>query len=198
MMEHKEFSGTWQEIWTQKGAVAGTKEDALEMGGWNKTLTSAKEIVERIVSFMGIKPADRVLEIGCGTGGMAQYLDCNYVGIDYSVTSVKKCMEFFQKPALFAEANDLPFKDKYFDKCFAYGCFMYFPSIEYARQVVSEMRRVTKGGIFIGELPRESHEPKHLLFKENDFEVLGLRTMKGWAEPYTEKRFSAYGGVVEI
>ncbi len=32
-MEHKEFQGTWQEIWTQKGAVAGSKEDALEMGG---------------------------------------------------------------------------------------------------------------------------------------------------------------------
>lgn len=191
-MEHKEFQGTWQEIWTQKGAVAGSKEDALEMGGWNKTITSAEEIAGKIVDFLDIKPDDKVLEIGCGTGGLAQYIDCEYVGIDYSKTSVAKCMEFFQKTAFYAEANNLPFKDKYFDKCFAYGCFMYFPSMEYAEQVVSEMRRVTKGGIFIGEMPRESKEKKHLLFKESDMEKLGLKTIKGWAAPYQDVRFSAY------
>ena len=192
-MKHVEFSGNWQEIWTQKGNIVATKEDALEAGGWNHTETSAREIVHKLIKFMDIKSTDKVLEIGCGAGGMAQYLDCEYVGIDYSATSVRKCMEFFQKPALFAEANNLPFKDKYFNKCFAYGCFMYFPDKEYVEQVVSEMKRVTKEMIFIGELPRESHEPKHLLFREEDLEKLGLQTMKGWAEPYTEIRFSAYG-----
>ena len=191
-MEHREYSGTWKEIWTQKGAEAGTKEDALEMGGWNRTLTSASDIANRIVDFMQIKPNDRVLEIGCGTGGLAQYLECNYCGIDYSVTSVKKCMEFFQKTAIYAEANELPFRDKYFDKCFAYGCFMYFPSKDYVKQVVNEMRRVTRKMIFIGEMPMESHEPKHLLFERAEMEHLGLKTIAGWAEPYTRVRFSAY------
>ncbi len=191
-MIHKEYDGTWQEIWTKKGAVASTKEDSLELGGWNKTQTSAESIVNKMVEFMDIKPSDRVLEIGCGAGGMAQYLDCNYIGIDYSVTSVEKCMEFFKKPAIFAEANDIPFKDKYFDKCFAYGCFMYFPSMEYVKQVIAEMRRVTRTAIFIGEMPRESHEPKHLLFDEEEIQKLGLKTIKGWAEPYTKVRFSGY------
>lgn len=191
-MEHKEFSGTWQEIWTQKAAMAGTKEDALEMGGWNKTVSTAEESAKRIVKFLDIKPEDKVLEIGCGTGGLAQYIDCDYIGIDYSRTSVEKCMEFFQKSAIYSEARELPFKDKYFDKCFAYGCFMYFPSLEYMREAVAEMRRVTKFGILIGELPRESHEPKHLLFHEKDFTDLGLKTMRGWAEPYCDIRFSAY------
>lgn len=192
-METKVFDGTWKEIWTQKGAVAGTKEDALEMGGWTNTVTSAEEIANKIVDFLDIKPNDKVLEIGCGTGGLAQYIDCDYIGIDYSVTSIRRCMEFFQKPAIYAEANDLPFKDKYFDKCFAYGCFFYFPSMEYVREAVAEMKRVTSGMILIGELPKSSHEPKHLLFEEADMKGLGLDIMKGWAEPYTEIRFSAYG-----
>ena len=64
--------------------------------------------------------------------------------------------------------------------------------MEYAEQVVDEMRRVTKGGIFIGEMPRESKEKKHLLFKESDMEKLGLKTIRGWAEPYQDVRFSAY------
>lgn len=191
-MEHIEFSGSWQEIWTQKGAVVGTKEDALEMGGWTNTITPAKEIAAKIVDFLDIKPEDRVLEVGCGTGGLAQYIDCNYIGIDYSYTSVKRCMEFFQKPAIFTEANNLPFKDNYFDKCFAYGCFFYFPDMDYVRQVVSEIKRVTKGKFLIGELPKQSHEPRHLLFQEEDMKNMGLNVMKGWAEPYTEIRFSAY------
>ena len=191
-MEHKEFVGTWKEIWTQKGAMAGTKEDALEMGGWNKTETSAQEIVMRLVDFMKIKKTDKVLEIGCGAGGMAQYLDCNYIGLDYSKTSVQKCMEFFHKTAICANANDIPFKSNYFDKSFAYGCFMYFPSEQYVREVIAELKRVTKKMIFIGELPVESHEPKHLLFKKELFESEGFTVIDGWAKPYTKIRFSAY------
>lgn len=191
-MEHIEFNGTWKEIWTQKGAVAGTKEDALEMGGWTHTKTSAKEIAEKITKFLSIRSYDKVLEIGCGTGGIAQYMDCNYIGIDYSEPSVARCMEFFQKSAICTEADDLPFKDGYFDKCFAYGCFMYFPDLQYAKRVVKEMLRVTKMGILIGELPTESHESKHLLFNKGFFENLGFKIMGGWADPYRAIRFSAY------
>lgn len=191
-MEHIEYTGTWKEIWTQKGAMVGAKNDALEMGGWTHTETSAEEIVIRLSRFMRIQTVDRVLEIGCGAGGMAQYLDCEYVGLDYSATSVEKCMEFFHKTAICADANDIPFKDNYFDKCFAYGCFMYFPDKTYVEQVVSEMKRVTRGMIFIGELPTESHESKHQLFSRNQFEQLGLNVIDGWAEPYTKVRFSAW------
>lgn len=191
-MEHVEFSGSWKEIWTQKGAMRGGKEDALEYGGWDKTKSSAEKIVSKLVKLMDIKPTDKVLEIGCGAGGMAQYLRCNYVGIDYSESSVKKCMEFFEVPAICAEADNLPFKDKYFDKAFAYGCFMYFPSWEYSLKAIHEMRRVTKEIIFIGELPKQSHEPKHLLFSESDFASLGMEILRGWAEPYCDIRFSAY------
>ena len=192
MLEQKEFKGTWKEIWTQKGAVEGTKEDAELYGGWEKTITTASETAARIVDFLDIRPGDRVLEVGCGSGGLAQYIECEYVGIDFSKTLVQQWMQFFQKTAVYAEAADIPFKDKYFDKCFAYGCFMYFPSKEYMLQAVNEMKRVTKSGIFVGELPKESHEPKHLLYTEEDFLDIGFKTMRGWAEPYQDVRFSAY------
>lgn len=191
-MQNLRFDGTWKEIWTQKGAVAGTKEDALEIGGWTNTVSSAREIAKRLVDFLEIKQSDKVLEIGCGAGGLAQYMDCDYIGIDYSKTSVKRCMEFFQKTAIYAEAADLPFRDKYFDKCFAYGCFFYFPNMDYVKRTVDEMKRVTKGMIFIGELPIKSHESKHLLFKKEAMQELGLTIIDGWAEPFTSIRFSAY------
>lgn len=191
-MKHIEFNGTWHEIWEKKGAQAGGKEDALEIGGWTNTITSADEIAKKLVEFLEIEKDSKVLEIGCGAGGLAQYMNCNYIGIDYSDTSAKKCMEFFQKPAITCEANKLPFADNYFDVSFAYGCFFYFPSLDYAKMAVEEMKRVTKGKIFIGELPRISHNEHHLLFSEQFFENMGMKTMKGWAKPYTEKRFSAF------
>ena len=78
-MEHKEFDGSWKEIWTQKGNQKGTKSDVLEYGGWNHSQTPADEIVHKMVSFMEIKNDDNVLEIGCGAGGMAQFLNCKYI-----------------------------------------------------------------------------------------------------------------------
>lgn len=189
-----EFSGTWKEIWTQKGAMPGTKEDIRIYDGWEKSTADMKETAEKITRLLDIKTTDRVLEVGCGAGGVAQYLDCEYIGIDFSATLVKRCMEFFQKPAILSEANDIPFKDFYFDKCFSWGVFLYFPDWEYTRQVISEMKRVTKNGIFIGELPKESHDCKHQLYWEKQFINLGFETERGWSEPYCDVRFNAKYG----
>lgn len=186
-----EYSGTWKEIWTQKGAMEGTKDDIRIYDGWEKSTADMKETAERIKSIFDIKSTDKVLEIGCGAGGLAQYMDCEYVGIDFSPTLVKRCMEFYQKSAIVSEANELPFKDNYFDKCFSWGVFLYFPSWEYTLQALKEMERVTKGGIFIGELPKESHDTKHQLYTEKQFVDLGFDVERGWSEPYCGVRFNA-------
>lgn len=189
-----EYSGTWKEIWTQKGEMEGTKEDIRVFDGWEKSTADMKETADRIMEILDIKPTDRVLEVGCGAGGLAQYMDCEYIGIDFSKTLVNRCMEFYQKSAIYSEANDIPFKDKYFDKCFSWGVFLYFPSQEYVDQVISEMKRVTKNGIFIGELPTVSHDSKHMLYQPEQFQKCGFETMRGWSEPYCDIRFNALLG----
>lgn len=189
-----EYNGTWKEIWTQKGLEKGTKEDIRIFDGWEKSTTDLEYIAYKIKNILQIKPDDKVLEIGCGAGGLAQYMDCSYIGIDFSEPLTKKCMEFFSKPAIYAEANDIPFKDNYFDKCFSYGCFLYFPSEEYALKVIQEIKRVTKGAFFLGELPIESHNPNHMVYRKDVFENMGLETMDGWSNPYEKVRFNVYGG----
>ena len=112
-----EYSGTWKEIWTQKGAMEGTKEDIRVFDGWEKSTADMKETADRIMGILDIKPTDRVLEVGCGAGGLAQYMDCEYIGIDFSKTLVNRCMEFYQKSAVYSEANDIPinvFHGEYF------------------------------------------------------------------------------------
>lgn len=189
-----EYHGTWKEIWTQKGAMEGTKADIRVYDGWEKSTADMRETADRISQLLQIKPSDKVLEVGCGAGGLAQYMDCEYIGIDFSPTLVKRCMEFFQRSAIVSEANDIPFRDGYFDKCFSWGVFLYFPDWEYTQKVIHEMTRVLKanGRIFIGELPKTSHDNKHQLYNERQFEELGFRTERGWSEPYCDIRFNAW------
>ncbi len=186
-----EYSGSWKEIWTKKGLEEGTKEDILRFDGWEKSETKIEIIASRMQKILDIQTTDRILEIGCGAGGMAQFFDCNYIGIDYSLPLTKKCMTFFQKPAIYSEANDIPFKDKYFDKCFSWGVFLYFPNEEYMQQVVSEMKRTVKSIIFIGDIPKRSHNNKHQIYLEEQFIDLGFTILDGWAAPYEKDRFNA-------
>ena len=187
-----EYQGTWKEIWTQKGAMKGTKDDIRVYDGWEKSTADMQDTAQKIMKLLNIKPTDRVLEVGCGAGGLAQYMDCEYIGIDFSATLVKRCMEFYQKTAVYAEANDIPFKDQYFDKSFSWGVFLYFPNWNYTRAVLDEMKRVTKQEIFIGELPKMSHDSKHQLYTETQFTCEGFLTERGWSEPYCNIRFNAY------
>lgn len=192
-----EYSGTWKEIWTKKGEMEGSAADIAIYDGWEKSTTGMDETAGRIAEAMDISPDDRVLEVGCGAGGLARYLDCQYVGIDFSRPLTKRCMEFFSLPALHAEANDLPFRDDYFDKCFSWGVFLYFPSLTYAKQVIAEMQRVTKNGngkIFIGDIPMRSHNERHQTYTKSFFEERGFETMRGWAKPYQDERFNAIAG----
>ena len=184
-----EYSGTWREIWTQKGQMEGGIEDLYIYDGWEKSKGDIKATAERITEALQIKPSDRVLEVGCGAGALAQYMNCAYVGIEYSCTLLQKHVEFFGNDVLYAEANDLPFRDKWFDKAFSWGVFLYFDSLEYARQAVRELERVTRSGILIGELPMESHDEKHLLYPKALFE--GWNLEDAWTQQYKGKRFIA-------
>lgn len=182
-----EYSGTWREIWRQKGEMEGGIEDLYVYDGWEKSKADIQKTAKRIKTELSIQPDSRVLEVGCGAGALAQYMDCTYIGIDYSETLIEKHKEFFGNSVLCAEANDIPFKDKYFDFCFSWGVFLYFESDCYARQAIAEMERVTKKGILIGELPIESHDHKHLLYQKAMFD--GWEIQDAWTELYRGKRF---------
>jgi ubiquinone/menaquinone biosynthesis C-methylase UbiE len=92
-----------------------------------------------------------------------------YIGIDYTHSLLKREMELLGYFVLPSEANDLPFKDKYFDKAFSFSVFFYFPDKKYFKQVMKEMQRVTLGPIYIGDLPFASKDKNHLLYSLSDF-----------------------------
>ena len=175
----------WKEVWDRKGKTE--TEDLRTIDGFEDTSADLEKIAKNITKVMDIKPTDRVLEVGCGAGGVAQYLDCEYVGVDYSMPMINKHIQFLKNSVLYSEANNLIFKDKSFDKVFIYGISHYFPDHEYANQVIAELKRVAKKAIFIGDLPFASHRDNHLLYKKEDF--------KDWTimDPdYNPLRFNVY------
>ncbi|MHC1719648.1 MAG: class I SAM-dependent methyltransferase [Clostridiaceae bacterium] len=175
----------WKEVWDRKGS--SETKDIRTIDGFESTVADLEKIAANISRVMEIKPEDTVLEVGCGAGGVAQYLNCKYVGVDYSEPMIKKHIQLLGNSVLWSEANNLPFKDNSFDKVFIYGISHYFPHHEYADQAFAEMKRVAKKCIFIGDLPAESHREEHLLYKKEDF--TGWRIMD---PDYNPLRFNAY------
>ena len=160
----------WKEIWLRKG-----RQDTVnlkELDGFEKTSIDMHAVGKYIRDNLKISINDKVLEVGCGAGFLAQYVApyCEYIGVDYTETLLKKHIELLGNYVIMSDANDLPFKDKYFDKTFAFSVFHYFPDKEYFKTVMKEMMRVTKKSIFIGDLPTESHDKTHLLYTLKDFE----------------------------
>jgi len=157
----------WKEIWERKGN--SNTDNLKELDGYENTNINPQEVAKSITEILDIKENDKVLEVGCGAGMITQYIKCNYTGIDYSYNLVKKHKTILNNKVFVSEAQLLPFKDNSFDKCFAYSVFHYFPNYKYANKVINEMKRVCKGDIFIGDLPRLSPRKEHLLFGVDDF-----------------------------
>lgn len=180
---------TWKQIWTRKGRADGSTTDLLAYDGYEATKVDMEEVARQITKRLDIHKDDKVLEVGCGAGALAQYLDCNYVGIDYSPTLVQKHIEILHHSVLTGEAADLPFKDKSFDKVICYGVYLYFDNKEYADRATKELLRIARKGVLIGEIPMRSHRAEHLLFDREEFQ--GWDISDGFYDPYRSDRFNA-------
>ncbi len=62
----------WKEVWERKGR--GKTNNLEELDGYEDTTANVKEIAQNIIKELDIKETDKVLEVACGAGGLAQYI----------------------------------------------------------------------------------------------------------------------------
>lgn len=90
-----------------------------------------------------------ILDAGCGTGGMLQWLtrySGKVVGIDLVPTALKFCQERNHKRLAQASATALPFADGVFDIVTSFDVLVQIPGKGQDKRAISEMHRVLRPG----------------------------------------------------
>jgi len=120
-----------------------------------------------------LPPGSRVLDAGCGTGGMLRYLtNFEAHGVDLSPHAVKLCHERGLRQVEQASVHDLPFPDGKFDAVLSLDV-LYHANVNESRALV-EMRRVLKpDGMLVLNLPAFD-----CLRGAHDLAVRGVRRYK--------------------
>ena len=129
-------------------AVAGFRDpDAYEqvMGRWSRRFAPT------LLRFGGVGAADRVLDVGCGTGSLILSVPevadvARVVGIDPTEAYVARLQARITDPRLSAQLGDaraLPFADDSFDRTYAMFVLMLIPD---ADRALADMIRVTRKG----------------------------------------------------
>ena len=117
----------------------------LQMGRWSRLL------VEPFLDFVGTAPGECVLDIGCGTGCLADALKrrCDFgqlLGVDFSATYIAHAARHNRDPRVTFEVGDacaLDKPDRAFDRVLALLVLHFVPR---ADKAIVEMRRVAKPG----------------------------------------------------
>jgi len=115
-----------------------------------------------------IKKDDKILEIGCGSGNLLRFIECdNIFGIDISENMVKEAKKTISNGTFeIGDAENLPYENDSFDKVLISEVLYYLPDVDKA---ISETRRVLKkdGLILITTLNKKYNFVKTLvnLFK---------------------------------
>ncbi len=110
-----------------------------------------KSVAQDIVDHFGLKPGDRILDIGCAKGFLVKdllALGINAFGIDVSKYALLNCEPEVIGRLQIGSAEDLPFPDNSFDAVIAINSIHNLPRL-HCMKAVQEMERLAPGKGFI-------------------------------------------------
>ncbi|MGH7266660.1 MAG: class I SAM-dependent methyltransferase [Candidatus Rokuibacteriota bacterium] len=172
-----------------------------------------------LVDRAAIRPGDRVLEIGCGTGSLLlrikrRHPDAEVVGLDPDPKALARASQKAARAAVAIQldegfADDLPYPDASFDRVFSSFMLHHLPDDEKAR-ALREARRVLRprGSLhlldFAGAharaadfLARRGHSPRRSRGDADD-RVLALMSEAGFADARRVGRGALLFGLLGI
>ena len=193
-------SGSWQDIWEKKGN--NEIFDLSTLNGCEETKFDGKKFINTVLKFLPINNDEKILEMGCGSGYLAQYLSSfKYIGVDLSRNLVNKHINILGNIVLNFSSIDIIFKDKYFDYSLCNCMLEYLNNFDDLELTINNLERVTKKGLFIGNIRYKTRTEKidkhkfegvfsHLVIAKDYFLKRGYSVFDSEHNP--NERFNAY------
>jgi len=140
-------------------------------------------------------PGEKVLDLGCGNGRwfkLFQERQVDYIGIDNSEKLIEVARKKYpQAKFQIADALNLPFPDKFFDKIYSIAVLHQIPSKELRLHFLKEARRVLGPDGLLILTVWKFHQPKELslFFKYTILKLFGKSKLdfKDIFEPWGKK-----------
>jgi SAM-dependent methyltransferase len=160
---------TWENVWSRReldplqGSILSQlmAADGLDTAFCGLTERAWRQFVRRTAATLGISHGASVFEVGCGAGAFLHELDrrgCLVAGLDASAALIR-----YARQALpggrFTICDALSFTEPgTFEFVVSCGVFLYFPSLDYAREVVHLMVSHATRGVAILDVPDQSRQ----------------------------------------
>lgn len=135
---------------------------------------------------LGLRPGQRVLDIGAGLGAIGHYLQLGgiiSVSLDLSHAAIKKGLEIFgseaQNHRLISNAASLPFSDGAFNAVVSHDVLEHLPNQEIALEVLEEMGRVCRSGQMLHKITTLDNQ-QSIHADESHFLKLTIHQWEDW------------------
>ncbi len=146
---------------------------------WDEAVEHDPKKLERVVEFLGLKPGERVLDVGCGTGVMVPYLlervgdTGEIVAVDISPKMVAVAKRKFPPDEypnvkfIAADVNETAPENE-FDAVLCYSCFPHFKD---RRASIRRLAHSLKGGGTMAVAHSESRDSINEMHADGPDEV---------------------------
>ena len=92
-----------------------------------------------LADLVDVPPRGKILDLGCGTGLLSEFLQKKVIGTDISFKMLQQAQ--LREAVVQADMDTLPFQDAVFDAVLSFTALQNLPSLDY---VFGEVRRVLK------------------------------------------------------
>ena len=168
------MSDKWQSIWSKKNLSkydeidmeSLIKIDGFDNGVGSYTAEAWKIMVGDVCHRFGVEQNNKVLEIGCGSGAFLyaanDIVKADWYGVDYSSNLVDIAKRAIPNGHFIVdEAINSNFSDVKFDVVFSHSVFHYFPSEDYAEEVLRNWCSKIKSNGCLALLDMNDFDTKH-------------------------------------
>ena len=162
-------------------------------GGYSYSPRFWTETVDYMKKVYNLNDDSKILDIGCAKGFMMHDLSlvipkAEIIGVDISNYAINNCIDSMENNISYANANNLPFEDNYFDLVISINTLHNLPLID-CKQSLREMTRVSKKDSFVMNDAWTNDSGREAMLKWN-LTALTYMSTTAWEDLFKEVEYT--------